>query len=192
MKDKPIAAGKSTFDLIDSSSLFDELHLEQIHVMADLACGVGNYSIAASKRIGEEGIIYAMDLWKEGIDALREEMGSRGIRNIRASVADISKQVPIEGGAVDLCLMATVLHDLIEVGTEAGTLREVKRILKPEGTLAIVEFKKIEGPPGPPKRIRLSPEELEGVVSPYGFRRKTMLSLGPYHYLSTFAAGEES
>ena len=192
MTEEPIAAGKSTFDLIDSAALFDELHLERIHAMADLACGVGNYSIAASKRIGKDGVIYAMDLWREGIDALRKKIASQGIQNIQASVVDISKHIPIEGHTVDLCLMATVLHDLIEVGTEEGTLKEVRRILRPEGILAIVEFKKVEGPPGPPMRIRLLPEELERVVSPYGFRRKTMISISPFHYLSTFSAPEGS
>ena len=62
----------------------------------------------------------------------------------------------MESGSVDVALMATVLHDLVEAGTAAGALAEVSRVIKAEGRLAIVEFHKIDGPPGPPRHIRLT------------------------------------
>ncbi len=68
MAEKTIAAGKSSFYLIDSYKLFSELSLKEDTSFLDLVCGRGAYSIAASGYIGEKGIIYAVDLWKEGID----------------------------------------------------------------------------------------------------------------------------
>jgi ubiquinone/menaquinone biosynthesis C-methylase UbiE len=82
--------------------------------------------------------------------------------------------------------MATVLHDLVEAQTAAGTLREVARVVKPGGTLAIVEFIKIAGPPGPPLHIRLAPEDVERLVEPYGFHRIKLADVGPFTYLITF------
>jgi len=64
--------------------------------------------------------------------------------------------------------------------------REVARILKPEGKLAIIEFKKIEGPPGPPLHIRLSQEEVDDFLSPFGFQLEKTEDIGPYHYLSIY------
>ena len=87
---------------------------------------------------------------------------------------------------LDLGLLATVLHDLVEAGNEAGTLTETDRLVKPGGTLAIVEFKKIDGPPGPPRHIRLAPEEVEALVGPYGFQRHRVEELGSYTYLMLF------
>jgi hypothetical protein len=49
-----------------------------------------------------------------------------------------------------------------------------------------VEFEKIDGPPGPPRHIRLDPGEVEALVDPYGFRRQKTVKLGPYNYLITF------
>ena len=112
MRGKPIAAGKSSFDLIDAIRLFSELQLKKNTVLLDLACGSGSYAIAASEYIGEQGRIYAFDLWQEGIDSLRQETAARQIKNIHAEVADISVEIPVGDNSIDVCLMATVLHDL--------------------------------------------------------------------------------
>ena len=108
------------------------------------------------------------------------------IRNIHPRVADVSRHIAIEKESVDVCLMAMVLHDLFRDGTGEGTLREVQRVLKPMGILALVEFKKIEGPPGPPIDVRISPEQLEAILTPYGFRFKKTTDIGIVRYLSIF------
>ena len=186
MAEKPIAAGKSSFNLIDSYKVFSELRLKEDTSFLDLACGSGPYSIAASEYIGEEGIIYAVDLWKEGIDNLLKEIKIKQINNIHASIADISIHIPIESRCVDVCLMATVLHDLIQDNTDQETLEELKRVLKPNGSLAIIEFNKIEGPPGPPIQIRISPERLDAMLFSHDFRKVLTTDIGPYNYLSIF------
>lgn len=187
MNKNPIAAGKSSFDLIDSCKLFSELQLKKDTVFLDLACGSGSYSIAASKYISDEGKIYAIDLWRGGIDNILREAAVRQIKHIHAVVADVSRNIPIEDHSIDICLMAAVLHDLIQDNTEKGALREVQRVLKPNGLLAVIEFKKVEGPPGPPLKIRISPDELENILSSYGFRSVKTTEIGPYNYLSFFA-----
>lgn len=188
MEKEPIAAGKSSFNLIEASTFFSALSLSKKSVILDLACGSGAYTIALAEHLGGQGQIYAVDLWKQGIDILRTEAKARNITNIGASAADVSKSIPVDDASVDVCLMATVLHDLVEDGTEKGTLREIKRVLKPSGTLAVVEFKKVPGPPGPPVQIRLSPEELNALLGRYGFTPFSITDVGPYNYLSLFTA----
>ena len=186
MNDKPIAAGKSSFDLIDFPKLKDVLEIEPGITFLDVACGAGAYTLALADHIGPTGRLYALDLWAEGIEMLADEIQTRKIGMIEAQVADVSQHMPVESDSVDLCLMATVLHDLIEDHTDQGTLQEVVRVLKPGGKLAIIEFKKIDGPPGPPMGIRLSPEETEAHLSPYAFEKRVTHDIGPYNYLSTF------
>ena len=186
MRGKPIAAGKSSFDLIDPVRLFSELQLKKNTVLLDLACGNGSYVIAASEHIGESGKIYAFDLWKEGIDSLRQEAAARQIKNIHAGVADVSVDIPVGDASIDVCLMATVLHDLVEDKSEKGALRQVGRVLKPNGLLAIIEFNKVDGKPGPPVQIRISPAELENILVPYGFRPVKTVEVGQFNYLSIY------
>ena len=186
MTETPIGAGRSSFQDIDSNKLFSEIHLKEDMTFLDVACGRGAYSIAAARHIGEKGVIHAVDKWEEGIEHLKKEISERNIQSIRATVADVSRKLPLETASVDVCLMAMVLHDLFRDGKGEGALKEVQRVVKPEGVLAVVEFKKIDGPPGPPIDMKISPKELEAVLSPYGFRVKQTMEIGSIRYLSIF------
>jgi len=185
-KDTPPGAGGSSFELIDARALFRELRLKKGSAFLDIGCGRGMYTIAASKIIGEKGTLYAVDLWAEAIAALKNEASARGLSNIKAGVADVGERIPLEDQTIDVAFMATVLHDLVDSGKAEGALRETVRVLKPGGLFAVVEFKKTDGPPGPPMAIRLGAEEVERVVSPFGFKKKRQLDLGPSNYLIVF------
>lgn len=186
MTAKPIAAGKSSFSLINSSKLFSEMGLKENITLLDAACGMGAYAMAASPSVGPSGKIYAVDLWEDGIDTLKNEIQTRNIENISPRVADISRHIPVADRSVDICLMATVLHDLVQDNTDQGTLKEVERTLKPDGQLAVVEFQKKESPPGPPMSIRISPEALEIFLQPFGMRPVKTVDIGEHLYLSIY------
>jgi ubiquinone/menaquinone biosynthesis C-methylase UbiE len=182
---KPPGAGRSSYELIDPAILWAELNLPPGITFLDLGCGAGNYALAAAAAIGPAGVVYAVDLWAEGIATLKQRAAQAGRTNLKALVAG-AERVPLEGLSVDVGFMATVLHDLVEDGTGAGALAEMARVIKPGGLFAIVEFEKIDGPPGPPKHIRLDSGEVEALVAPYGFRRQKTVKLGPYNYLINF------
>jgi ubiquinone/menaquinone biosynthesis C-methylase UbiE len=191
MPHHPTAAGKSSFDLIDSETFFSVLNLRDGMVILDAACGIGNYTVAIARRVSEKSIVHALDLWTEGIAQLAARAADLNLPVIRPAVCDVSRSIPLDEVSIDVCLLATVLHDLIQDGTHTGALREIKRVLKPGGRLAVVEFKKQPGPPGPPQKIRLSPEELEAVLAPMGFRCRETLEVGAAVYLSIFALGNQ-
>jgi ubiquinone/menaquinone biosynthesis C-methylase UbiE len=185
-KEKPPGAGRSSFSLIDPERVFSELRLKPGNVFLDMACGSGQYAIAAAEIVGDEGFVYAIDLWKEGVTTLVEQASAKGLKNLNAMVGDVTKRVPIDNDQVDVCLMATALHELKLTETADRALAEALRVLSPGGTLAIIEFDKIDRPPGPPIHIRLSPDDVERIVVPHGFRKKRVTEVGPYNYLMTF------
>ena len=183
---KPTGAGKSSFGLIDSAKFFRELDLKKRAIFLDVACGRGAYSLAASDIIGKDGQVYAVDLWEEGILSLRKETVSKGIQNIATFVSDAAQNIPVENDCVDVCLMATVLHDFVGDKVDRQVMKEIVRVMKSKAMLAIVEFKKKDGPPGPPKPIRLSPEEVVKIVSAFGFQQNRYTEVGPDNYLQIF------
>jgi ubiquinone/menaquinone biosynthesis C-methylase UbiE len=191
MSYKPIAAGKSSFDLIDFSAFMSALDLQGETVIMDVACGIGNYAIEMARQIRETGTVHALDLWEVGINKLKLKAGSLSLDNIEATVCDVSKEIPLGDHSVDICLMATVLHDLVEDGTHRETLKEIMRVLKPAGRLAVVEFKKMPGPPGPPEKVRLSADDLDGLLVPLGFECSDTVALGTSTYLSLFQHRQE-
>jgi ubiquinone/menaquinone biosynthesis C-methylase UbiE len=183
---KPTAAGKSSFDLIDAAAFYRELDLKKGITFLDLACGWGAYSLKASEIIGPGGTVFAVDLWQEGIEQLKASAAEQNIQNIEAFVSDAGRHIPLNDQVVDVCLMATVLHDFVDDQISKQVLHEVDRVLKTDGMLAIVEFNKIDGPPGPPVHIRLSPPEVGDMLVPYGFTEERLVDVGPYNYLMLF------
>jgi ubiquinone/menaquinone biosynthesis C-methylase UbiE len=182
----PPGAGHSSFGLLDAARFLGELKLKGGDTFLDLGCGEGNYTLALADRIGPEGLIYALDLWEPGLEALQQKAAAAGYQNIRTLKVNIGQALPLGADSIDYALMATVLHDLVEFHLGDGALKEAARVLKPGGTLAIVEFKKVEGPPGPPLRIRLSPDEVAKVAAPFGFQKTGLAEVGPYNYLILF------
>jgi ubiquinone/menaquinone biosynthesis C-methylase UbiE len=182
----PKGAGKSSFDLINSDILKDVLPVKSGSVVLDLACGKGIYSMFLSEIIGDTGLVYAVDLWQEGLQVLNKKIEDKNINNILPMLNDATEEIEIDDYSVDVCLMATVLHDFEEMNKSGAVLEQMKTILKPGGHLAVIEFKKIDGPPGPPKKIRLSEDETEKMVAGYGFRTVRTEDIGEYNYLMLF------
>ena len=187
-KAKPTGAGKNSFGLIDTAKFFQELDLKKGITFLDVASGWGAYSLAASDIIGKDGKVYAVDLWEDGISSLKKEADAKGIQNLETFVSDVAQNIPVEDDCVDVCLMATVLHDLVADKIEQQVMKEILRVMKSGATLAVVEFYKKEGPPGPPKPVRLSPEEVDQMVSAFGFQQKRFTEIGPDNYLIIFTA----
>ncbi|MFC1852423.1 class I SAM-dependent methyltransferase [candidate division CSSED10-310 bacterium] len=183
----PTGAGKSSFDLIDAGKLFTRLELQNNSIFLDLGCGQGKYTMAVAPLIQENGRIFAYDLWEQGITELQQNIVNHAISNIVASVVDVSQKLPLESESIDVCLMATVFHDLVQDGVHERTLNEVSRTLKKTGQLVIVEFKKIDRPPGPPFHVRISPDELERMMKHSGFQLTETTDIGPFNYVSLFA-----
>jgi len=183
---KPKGAGKSSFELINPNILTDTLPVKPGSVVLDLACGKGAYSIFLSEIVGEQGLVYAVDLWKEGLLTLEQEIENKNITNIMTILGDATKEIDVDEYHVDLCLMSTVLHDFEEADQTDAVLKQVKPLLKPNGCLAVIEFKKVEGPPGPPIKIRLSENEVNKIVSGYNFKKIKTVDVGDFNYMMTF------
>ena len=186
MDRRPAAAGKSSFDLIDQEAFFTALDLDGPLTVLDVGCGVGNYVMALSQRIGPGGQVIGLDAWPEGIKTLHQRAAERGMSQVLALLTDMQQGIPLEADSVDLCLLATVYHDLVQDDLSNEAISDIHRVLKPDGRLALVEFKRMDGPPGPPRRIRIGPNELRGRLAPEGFKEIRTDSLGPFVYMSVF------
>jgi ubiquinone/menaquinone biosynthesis C-methylase UbiE len=185
-QDNPPGAGKSSYELIDHPRFWSAISLEPGMTVLDLACGAGCYTMEIADRIRPDGRLIAIDLWEEGIAQINRWAQTKEAE-IETHVTDASKKLPVADHCVDLCLMATVLHDLVHDGCARTALKEVARVLKPAGILAILEFKKQDGPPGPPKAIRLRLEEVSMLLMPVGLVRfGPVVDLGPDLWFSQF------
>lgn len=149
----------------------------------DAGCGDGYFSIAASEVVGNRGKVYAVDIDEESVAILKTKVTEK---NVDAITADITKSTPLENRSIDVCLIANLLHGFVINKEISSSMKEIFRILKTGAILAVIDFKKIDDSPGPPVSIRLTPEEVEEVISLHGFKFSQNIEAGPYHYLVMF------
>jgi len=177
--------GPSSFRMHDPEVVFSELNLQDGDCFLDLGCGPGDYSMRAATFIGDSGTVYALDKWRTMVEDLGRLAEDHGFKNIRPMTADITGPLPLEDHGIDVCLMATVLHIINRPNDRKILFEEIRRVLKPKGRLAIIECKKEDQNFGPPKHIRLSPEQVEEAIIKYGFERRSYADLG-YNYIIQF------
>jgi ubiquinone/menaquinone biosynthesis C-methylase UbiE len=175
--------GISSFKRLDVEKIFTNLNLKEGEVFFDIGCGSGDYSLMASKLVGKNGKVYALDQWEE-IDI---RLKSLNVGNIFPLVGNIEKNLPLANNSCDICFVAMVLHGVdLELHGEKF-FSEIYRILKPKGRIAIIEIKKEETPFGPPMEIRFSPDQLENMIKKFGFQKSAYTDLG-YCYMIQFEA----
>lgn len=187
MSSKPVAAGKSSFDLVDHELVFSHMIAKEDATYLDLACGAGRYTLALAEQLGTGSTIHAFDLWPEGVAAMMNDARERGLSAIKGAVADVTRPLPLPEETVDVCFIATALHDL-PAETRDSVIDEIRRVLVPGGTMLLIEFKKLDHGPGPGKEKRISEEDADALILPHGFRKAEAVSLGEYTYLVRYVA----
>jgi ubiquinone/menaquinone biosynthesis C-methylase UbiE len=171
--------GRSSERHLNRDIVLKELNIRSGQTILDAGCGSGYMSKEFSKILNNTGKVYALDPDKAAIEMLKKE--TKGT-NIEPIIGDITKETKIEDSSVDLIYLSTVFHGFSE-GEIDGFQKEVKRLLKPNAVLAIVEFKKVETPFGPPLEIRYSPEELKKTIT---LTPKFFVEVGEYFYVMAF------
>lgn len=104
-------------------------------IVADIGCGMGYFSIAMARMIGDRGKVLAVDLQQEMLDimgkrALKAGVSDR-IRPVQASADDIRIR-----GPVDFVLAFWMVHEVPDI---PRFFRQVRSVLAPEGRVLYAE-----------------------------------------------------
>jgi ubiquinone/menaquinone biosynthesis C-methylase UbiE len=105
------------------------------HVL-DMPCGDGAYSVPLAERVGEAGSVVGVDLSASYLDLARAQADrSAYAARVRFQVGDIAS-LPFDDNSFDLIWCA---QSLISLPDPLGALRELQRVARPGGTLAVFE-----------------------------------------------------
>lgn len=106
------------------------------HIM-DLACGTGDFSIAIAKKMNPGSHVYGVDLSEGMLDVMRRKVAAGGLEDKISIQKGIGEKLEFEDGTFDLVTIAFGIRNFED---RQGSLREILRVLKPGGKIAILEL----------------------------------------------------
>ncbi|MCB1122565.1 MAG: methyltransferase domain-containing protein [Verrucomicrobiae bacterium] len=141
---------------LSPGKLIHRLDLNGNHHVLEIGPGPGYFSTHVAKRL-TSGKLVLLDIQQEMLDKARKRLEKRGFNRVEYVLTD-GRKLDLEGSRFDRVFMVTVLG---EVENQDDYLKEIRRVLKPDGILSISELA------GDPDKISI--DALKSLVCSYGF-----------------------
>lgn len=186
--------GKSSSKFLNPDDVLSELDFRGDETFMDAGCGDGYISIEAIRNFLPNGCVYAVDVYDAAIRELNEYKNENGIENLIPIEGDFTQGISCVGdGSVDVILMLNVFHGFTDGEKRNDVINELSRLINDEGRIAIMDFRPVDCPIGPPAEIKCSPEELEEIFAEHGLKKVHLnenmgfeCSDGNSHYMIIF------
>jgi ubiquinone/menaquinone biosynthesis C-methylase UbiE len=122
--------------LITRDRLREVLRPQPGERLLELGVGTGYYSCELAEWVAPEGTLELFDLQQKFLDHTVRAAAGRGLSNLVPTQGDATR-LPYEDGSIDAVVLTAVLG---EIPDRAAALREVRRVLKPNGRLVVGEL----------------------------------------------------
>lgn len=102
----------------------------------EIGPGTGYYTLDMAQWLAPGGTVEIFDLQQEFLDHVMRLAGERGIDNVVPTQGDATA-LPYDDASVDAVVLTAVLGEIPDPG---AALREIARVLKPDGRLVVGEL----------------------------------------------------
>jgi ubiquinone/menaquinone biosynthesis C-methylase UbiE len=151
--------------------------------VADLGAGTGYFSRLLSRAVGADGTVFAVDVEPNLVAHLRARAEREGTRNVVPVLAS-ADDPRLPAGLLDVVLIVDTYHHLDD---RIAYLRNLRRVLRPSGRVAIVDWQKRPLPVGPEMEHKLAREKVIDEMTDAGYRLVDEPRFLPYQYFLVFA-----
>jgi cyclopropane fatty-acyl-phospholipid synthase-like methyltransferase len=159
--------------------ILDALRLKRTSLVGDIGAGTGYFSVRIARRI-PEGKVFAAGVEADMVRYLGERAQHDHLINLVPVLANAD--APNLPEPVDVALIVDTYH---HIGNRREYFAKLKSSLRPEGRLAIVDFK-ADSPNGPPRQYRLSAETVTQELNAAGYSLIETLQFLPRQYFLIF------
>lgn len=104
--------------------------------LLELGVGTGYYSCELAEWVAPNGTLELFDLQQKFLDHTVRAATDRGLTNLIPTQGDAT-QLPYEDASIDGVILTAVLG---EIPDRSAALREIRRVLKPNGRLVVGEL----------------------------------------------------
>ncbi len=174
-------AGRSVWQ--KPEQVVDALSINSGETVADIGAGSGYFTVLFSRRVRDNGKVYAVDIEKGMIDYIAKRVRAEKLNNIHLILSTPSDPLLPES-SVDLIFMC---NTYMYIDKRQDFLKLLMKALKKGGRLAIIDFKATNTLVGPPIDTRVSRDKvIEEVLGVTGFTMEAEYHFLPYQYFLVF------
>lgn len=162
--------------------LQNQLKIEYGAKCADLGCGGNGYFVfQAARLVGEQGLVYALDILKMVLKNIEHRAKMMSLDNIRTVWSNLENYgaAKINDASLDCALLISVLF---QNKHPEKIFREAARMLKNGGKLLVIDWKPGRFAFGPLPEQKIKREEIEDVALGAGFKKERDLEVGKFHF----------
>lgn len=166
----------------DPNTIVAALNIPLGATVADLGAGTGAYSFVIAQKIGPTGKVYACDVQQDLLTRLENDAHERHVTNIQTvhSNVEVHQGTRLRDTSVDWVIVANVLF---QIEDRPGFVAEIARILKPGGSVALIEWSESFGNIGPHEKDVIKQADAERLFTEKGFRSTPqVIDAGAHHY----------
>ena len=158
------------------------LKLRDGEVLADIGAGSGYFTFRLAHHVGDAGRVYAVDVSPEMVVHLNRRVRDLKLKNV-VSILAAPDDPLLADASVDRFFICDTWH---HIENHDRYLALLKKMLKPDGQVVMVDFKKAETPVGPPMQMRIDRDDLVKEMEKHGFRLEVEHTFLPYQYFLVF------
>jgi len=153
--------------------------------VADLGAGGGWFTVRLARRVGPNGRVYAEDIQPQMIESIARRVSREGLTNVVTILGTPNDpKLPTD---LDAVLIVSTYPEMTDPVT---LLRNVAHLLRPNGRVGIIDFRREGGGPGPPIDERVEPDTVVRDAERAGLRLLAREEFLTYQYVLVFGRPE--
>jgi ubiquinone/menaquinone biosynthesis C-methylase UbiE len=162
-------------------AILKEIGLKPGLTFMDVGCGGGFFTLPAARLTGAAGKVYAVDINANFVEQIKQRAASEGLTNLELKTGPAEDTLLCQSCA-DIVFFGIVLHDFRDAGR---VLKNARAMIKPDGKLVNLDWKKEVTRIGPPVAVRFDEKAASNLIEAAGFIIEKVRDSGPDHYLIT-------
>ena len=150
-------------------------------MVADFGSGSGFYTMAIAKAVLPSGKVFAVDIQKDLLQKLKNGARQNHLNNVDIIWGDLEHLggTKLRENSMDAVVVANLFF---QIENKDGLCLEIKRILRPNNRVLVVDWAGSFGGIGPIEKDVVSKEKMTSIFQDHGFILDKEIEAGAQHY----------